>query len=135
MFDWYKRRRVKSIINKYNEADKVRDLILSLFGRNNSESDCDLTIENELLRVDYSSSNDGDNREYKVFTRQNDNYILVFHRIVNVDNVSVKKFVMGYWIYQLYEMKDGDVDLKDVYFPGVIFPSVEKETSRLLNVE
>lgn len=137
MFNWFFKNDPKYVINHYSQSVKVVYLILAVLGRSNNTDDCEDEFENELIKVSYIRKDFGMNsgRWYKVWIKNGDELVLVFDRHKGDNRVEIKKFKIGYWIYHLYKIKNGGLELNEVYAPNLNLGKPEEERNRLMEVE
>ncbi len=112
MFDNFKKRRKQKIINQYSNPLKVKDLILKLFDRENTVYSVREVYEDNFIKVEYNYST-SDGHEYFVYVKDEENLIEVFNR-TSESMQTVKVFVVGEWIYNLYLVANKKITLNDL---------------------
>ena len=134
MFKWFEEWNTKRVINRYSKSEKIVDLILAILGRD-SETEGEDIFEDERIKIEYRNDNDNSTKIYKVWVKNEEELIPVFDRTRRYNEVNIKKFKIGYWIYHLYKVKHKGLTIKEVYAPELEAGKPKQERNRLLDVE
>ncbi len=138
MLKWMRERKIKKVINKYTDPSVVSSLILDIFDRHDNYSVCEDIFEDECVKFMYKFTrpNIGEKRNtYKVWIKNGEELILVFDRFKEEYDSKVDVFKIGYWIYHLYRIKKGDLNINETFSPELKLAAPQEEKSRLMSIE